>query len=115
MNRRDFLSLAAKIAVAAAMPKTAFAGEDKAFPSVDEINRSWDFDPKVQYGNVILITEELTPEGKLKAIMILKENMNNIVPPKYRHKVTYPDRLFGYSGAEDPFNEIATIAWKYTP
>jgi hypothetical protein len=104
MNRRTFLKGAAAV-----VGGTIALAHLPLPPAKGEKNHWAKFDPKCEYGNMAFSAPAKgrpSPEIKKKIRELLEDNMKTIVPPKYRHKVVYPERIMD-------FGWRYTMAWHY--
>ena len=120
MNRRSFLKLFGVTAAAVALPAVALEAlhPEDVSPERLQLDRWAQFDPKATYGDYVILTDDwnsINREHKLKIFKVIEDNMRLHIPPDHWHKVKYIDKGFGVGGTVDPYNELSTVAWKYTP
>ena len=106
MDRRSFLK-ACGLAVGAALVP---------IPDIGKYNN---FNPKLQYGDYVYVTDRFdvnNPYDPIRQLVVgrLEEGVAETIPPEYRHKVGW---IYGKgdSGSADPLMQRTTVGWKYTP
>jgi len=100
INRRDFIE---SVGLAAAL----------LYIPLPLVSDGWKgFDPQLQYGNYVRITDY--DKGCFKtAFRWLNKEMKAFIPPGYRGKVEWIFKKPGGTG--DPLFCYWTMAWKYNP
>ncbi len=121
MNRRSFITLVATVAVAPCLPVAAVVGVSvgeigtfTGFRWVPENSRSR-FNPQQEYGSCVRVVHPcdfpyapITPRATEKVKAQLIDNMKTIIPPWYRHLVTY-----GFKACD--YGRYHVGYWHYTP
>ncbi len=114
MNRRLFIKAAASFTAVTALgiDLTADLALDEDIGERLMRERLEGFNPNLEYGDFCWYTRDSNIDEITKELI---ERVTEFIPMRYMDRVKLYAKPEGWSGLEDPLNEIATIGWKYTP
>ena len=124
MNRREFIKSLMAGVVGVCVPALVVAeksfsiGAVTIIPAYLDICHSdvaiEDFDSSKQYGDFVILNNDTYSSDEIdKVIDVLERNARQCIPTKYMDKVAYVTSEG--ASTSDPFNELFTVSWRYTP